>query len=59
MELHFLSLVALVEVLNGVHRTVRRHAVQIQELTVQINQIRHNLMEPENLQAVTNENALQ
>ena len=42
MELHFLSPVALV-VLNRVHRTVRRHAVQIQELTAQINQIQAQL----------------
>ena len=43
MELHFLSLVALVEVLNRVHRTVRRQAVQIQQLTAQLNQIQRQL----------------
>ena len=43
MELHFLSPVALVEVLNRVHRTVRRQAVQIQQLTAQINQIQAQL----------------
>ena len=43
MELHFLSPVALVEELNRVHRTVRRHAVQIQQLTAQLNQIQVQL----------------
>ena len=43
LELHFLSPVALVEVLNKVHRTVRRHAVQIQQLTAQLNQIQVQL----------------
>ena len=46
MELHFLSSVALVEVLNRVHRTVRRQAVQIQQLTAQINQIQAQLDRP-------------
>ena len=57
-ELHFLSPVALVEVLNRVHRTVRRQAVQIQQMIAQI-KYRHNLTEPENMQTVTNENAPQ
>ena len=43
MELHFLAPVAIIEVLNRVHRTVRRHAVQIQQLTAQINQIQLQL----------------
>ena len=43
MELHFLAPVAILEVLNRVHRTVRRHAVQIQQLTAQINQIQLQL----------------
>ena len=42
-ELHFLSPVALLEALNKVHRTVRRHAVQIQQLTAQLNQIQVQL----------------
>ena len=43
LELHFLSPVALLEALNTVHRTVRRHAVQIQQLTAQLNQIQVQL----------------
>ena len=43
LELHFLSPVALLEALNKVHRTVRRHAVQIQQLTAQLNQIQVQL----------------
>ena len=39
MELHFLAPVELLEVLNRVHRTVRRHTAQIQRLTQQINQM--------------------
>ena len=46
MELHFVSSVALVEVLNRVHRTVRRQTVQIQQLTAQINQIQAQLDRP-------------
>ena len=46
IELHFVSSVALVEVLNGVHRTVRRQTVQIQQLTAQINQIQAQLDRP-------------
>ena len=38
-----ISLVALVQVLNRVHRTVRRQTMQIQQLAVQINQIQAQL----------------
>ena len=43
MELHFLAPVDMLEVLNRVHRTVRRHAVQIQRLTTQVNQLQLQL----------------
>ena len=43
LELHFLSPVALLEALNKAHRTVRRRAVQIQQLTAQLNQIQVQL----------------
>ena len=43
MELHFLAPVDMLEVLNRVHRTVRRHAVRIQRLTTQVNQLQLQL----------------
>ena len=43
MELHFLAPAEMLEVLNRVHRTVRRHAVQIQRLTTQVNQMQLQL----------------
>ena len=42
MELHFLApveMLEVLEVLNRVHRTVRRHAVQIQRLAQQVTQM--------------------